>query len=106
MVDRTILVVAGKRMPVPRLFKRLLQVAIAVALTAAVFFIMIVGNGFLVGRATTLQAGYNVWLAFIRRPDILTTMVLTAFVSVLFVYWQRNQEQRSGGSSRASSLSS
>jgi hypothetical protein len=97
MVERTTLVVAGKRLPVPRLIKRLLQVAIAVALTAGVFFVVIVGNGFLVGRGTTLQAGYNAWLAFVRRPDILTTMVLTAFVTVLFVYWQRNQEQRSGG---------
>jgi hypothetical protein len=106
MVETTGLVVAGKRFPVPRLLKRLLQVAIAVALTAGVFFVMIVGNGFLVGRGTTLQAGYNVWLAFIRRPDILTTMVLTAFITVLFVYWQRNQERKVGGSSRPSSLSS
>jgi hypothetical protein len=106
MVETTGLVVAGKRMPVPRLFKRLLQVAIAVALTAAVFFAMIVGNGLLVGRATTLQASYGVWLTFIKRPDILTTMVLTAFVTVLFVYWQRNQERKAGGSSRSSGLSS
>jgi hypothetical protein len=40
-------------------------------------------------------------LAFIKRPDILSTMVLTAFVTVLLVYWQRNQERRSGGSSRS-----
>jgi Ni,Fe-hydrogenase I cytochrome b subunit len=105
-METTGLVVAGKKLPVPRLLKRLLQVAIAVALTAGVFFVMIVGNGFLVGRGSTLQAGYNVWLAFIRRPDILTTMVLTAFITVLFVYWQRNQERRAGGSSRPSSLSS
>lgn len=100
MADTTILAVAGKRVPVPRLFKRLLQVAIAVALTAGVFFVVIVGNGFLVGRVTSLQVGVSTWLAFIRRPDILTTMVLTAFVTVLFVYWQRNQEGRVGGSSR------
>jgi hypothetical protein len=49
-----------------------------------------------------LQAGINVWLAFIRRPDILTTMVLTAFVTVLFVYWQRERERRAGGSTRPS----
>jgi hypothetical protein len=102
MADRTTLVVAGKRMSVPRLLKRLLQVAIAVALTAGVQFLMIAGNGFLVGRATSFQAGYAAWLAFIRRPDILTTMVLTAFVSVLFVYWQRGQESKAGGSSRPS----
>ncbi len=106
MVETTVLVVAGKKVSVPRLFKRLLQVAMAVVLTAGVFFVVIVGNGFLVGRATSFQVGVNTWLAFIKRPDILTTMVLTAFVTVLFVYWQRNQERRAGGSSRPSSLSS
>lgn len=102
MVETTSLVVAGKKLSVPRLIKRVLQAAMAVALTAGVFFVVIVGNGFLVGRATSLQAGVNAWLAFIKRSDILTTMVLTAFVTVLFVYWQRNQERRAGGSSRPS----
>ena len=36
MVETTTLVVAGRKMSVPRLFKRILQVALAVALTAAV----------------------------------------------------------------------
>ena len=30
-------------------------------------------------------------------------MILTAFVTVLFVYWQRNQERRAGGSGRTQS---
>lgn len=102
MVETTILVVAGKKLPMPRFFKRVLQVTIAVGLTAGVFFVMIVGNGFLLGRGTTLQAGLNIWLTFIKRPDILTTMVLTAFVTVLFVYWQRNQERRAGAANRPS----
>jgi hypothetical protein len=103
MVETTQLVVGGKKMFVPRLLKRLLQIAIAVAITSAIFFLVIVGNGFLApaGRVTTLQAGYNQWLAFIRRPEILTTMVLTAIVTVLLVYWQRDKERR-GGSSRPS----
>ena len=66
------------------------------ALTAAVFLAVIVGNGLLVGRQASLQAGINLWLAFIKRPDILATMFLTALVTVLFVYWQRNQERRAG----------
>lgn len=103
MVETTLLVVAGKKLSVPRLIKRTLQVAVAVALTAGVLFVVIVGNGFLVGKAASFQAGINVWLAFIKRPDILSTMVLTAFVTVLFVYWQREQERRVGGSSRSTS---
>jgi hypothetical protein len=103
MVETTILVVSGKKLTVPRVLKRTLQIAIAVGLTAAVFLVVIVGNGVLVGRQTSLQAGINVGLAFIKRPDILATMVLTAFVTVLFVYWQRNQERRAGGSGRTQS---
>jgi hypothetical protein len=101
MSETTQLVMAGKKMSVPRLLKRLVQVALAVALTAGVFFVVIAGNGFLTGR-TTFQAGYQAWLAFVRRPDILTTMVLTAVVTVLMVYWQRDRERKTGGSSRPS----
>ena len=100
MVETTVLVVSGKKLTVPRILKRSLQIAVAVALTAAVFLVVIVGNGLLVGRQTSLQAGVNVWLAFIKRPDIYTTILLTAVVTVLFVYWQRNQERRAGGSGR------
>jgi hypothetical protein len=96
MLETTLLVVSGKKLTVPRLLKRILQVAIAVALTAAVFLVVIVGNGLLVGRQASLQAGIDLWLAFIKRPDILATMFLTALVTVLFIYWQRNQERRAG----------
>ena len=50
MVETTILVVSGKKLTVPRILKRSLQIASAVALTAAVFLVVIVGNGLLVGR--------------------------------------------------------
>ena len=101
MAETTMLVMAGRKMSVTRLFKRLVQMALAVALTAGVFFVVIAGNGYLTGRAT-FQAGFNAWLAFVQRTDILTTMVLTAAVTVLLVYWQRDQERRPGGSSRPS----
>ena len=103
MVETTLLVVSGKKLAVPRILKRLLQITIAVGLTAAVFLVVIVGNGLVVGRQASLQAGLNVWLAFIKRPDILATMILTAFVTVIFVYWQRNQECKAGGPSRMQS---
>jgi ABC-type sulfate transport system permease subunit len=97
MVDRTILALpAGKKVTVPRLFKRALQVALAVALTSGVFLVMIVGNGMIAGRNASLQTGMNAWLAFIKRPDILPTITLTALVTVLVVYWMRNHERRGG----------
>jgi hypothetical protein len=94
MVDTTQLVVAGNKMSVPRLLKRLLQIGAAVALTSGVLLLVIVGNGFLLGRGTTLQGGINAWLAFVKRTDILTTMVLTAVVTVFLVYWQRDKERK------------
>jgi branched-subunit amino acid transport protein len=94
MADKTILVVPGnKKVSVPRLLKRTLQVAAAVALTALVALAIVVGNGFLQPHGRPQQA-WDVWLAFIYRTDILTTMVLTAVVTVLFVYWQRDQERK------------
>jgi hypothetical protein len=69
-----------------------LQIAAAVALTAGVALAILVGNGLLVPRGHLLQ-GWDVWLAFINRTDILAPMVLTALVTVLFVYWQRDHER-------------
>ncbi len=100
MIERTQLVMAGKKAMVPRLFKRTLQIALAVALTAGVLLIVIVGNGLLVGKGPSFWSSWNLWLSFIQRPDILSTMILTAAVAVLFVYWQRNQERKAGGAAR------
>jgi hypothetical protein len=93
MSDKTILVVPGKRLSVPRVFKRTLQIAIAVALTSVVALLILVGNNLLVPRGRLLQ-GWEIWLTFINRTDILATMVLTALVTVWFVYWQRDQERK------------
>lgn len=100
MIERTMLVAAGKKAMVPRLFKRAVQIAASVALTAAVLLVVIVGNGFLVGKAPSFKTGWNLWLSFIQRPDILSTMFLTAMVAVAFLYWQRNQERKAGAASR------
>jgi hypothetical protein len=95
MVERTVLALpAGRKVAVPRLLKRLVQVTLAVALTAGVFLIVIVSNGMLIGRGASLLGGYAAWLAFIKRPDILATMTLTAIVTVLLVYWQRDRERK------------
>ena len=93
MSNKTILVVPGKKLSVPRVFKRTLQIAIAVALTSVVALLILVGNNLLVPRGRLLQ-GWEIWLTFINRTDILATMVLTALVTVSFVYWQRNHERK------------
>jgi hypothetical protein len=52
-----------------------------------------VSNGFLTTRGRVLQ-GWDAWIGFINRPDILATMILTSIVTVLFVYWHRDQERK------------
>jgi branched-subunit amino acid transport protein len=93
MSDKTMLVMPGKTLSVPRLFKRLLQVATSVVLTAIVALALMLGSGLLQARGSLAQA-FSVWLAFINRSDIQATMVLTALVTVAFVYWQREKEGR------------
>ena len=102
MMETTSLVVAGRKVWVPRLIKRLLQIAIVLCLTGAVLFVIMVSNGMLSGRQPSLQAGVTMWLTFVKRPEIQLTAIITAIVAVLFVYWQRNQERKVGGSGRAS----
>lgn len=91
--EKTVLVVPGKRLTVPRVVKRSVQVALAVALTAAVVLAVVVGNGLLVAKGST-QSHVYLWLAFVKRPDILATMILTATVTIALVYWQRKIEKR------------
>ncbi len=93
MADKTVLVVPGKKLSVPRVVKRSLQVAASVLLTAGLVLAIVVSNGFLTTRGRLLQ-GWDAWLGFINRPDILSTMILTSIVTVLFVYWHRDQERK------------
>jgi hypothetical protein len=92
MADKTMLVMAGKKMPVAKAIKRTVQVACAVGITAVVALALMLSSGLLQAKGSYLQA-WSIWLSFINRPDIQATMVLTALVTVLFVYWQRDQER-------------
>ena len=92
-METTVLVVAGKKLKVPRLLKRALQVAVSVGLTLLVVLVILVGDGLLAGKASSLQTAIAAWLGFVKRPDMLAIMSLTALVTVLFVYWQRDQER-------------
>ena len=89
---KTMLVMPGRKFTVTRLVKRAAQIGAGAALSAAVICLVMVVNGLLSGRGTAMQ-WVNVWLAFIKRGDILATMLLTAMTTVLFVYWQRDKER-------------
>lgn len=75
------------------LLRKLIDVLIAIALTIAVVFVIVVSNGFLMGRGNSL-VGFKMWLTFIARPDILGTMVLTALVSAAYSLWQHGRRPR------------
>lgn len=74
----------------PLIVRNVLDVLIAVAMTAAVAFVIVVSSHFLVARGSSLQ-GILAWLTFIRRPDIIGTMMLTALVTFGYVFWQRHR---------------
>ncbi len=93
MAEKTTLVLPGNRFSVPKFFKRIVQVTLAVALTSLVALAVIGGNAMLTDKKGRMFKGVDQWLAFINRPDIIATMVLTAFVTVMLVYWQRDQER-------------
>lgn len=61
----------------------------AVALTAAVFFVIVFANSLLMSRGSYAH-GFNLWLTFIQRGDILGTMVLTAFVTMAYMFWKHS----------------
>ena len=72
------------------LMHRALDVAIAAALTAAVVFVIVAINSFLMTRRGSWP-GFRLWYAFISRPDILGTMILTALVTIAYVMWQQGR---------------
>ena len=93
MADKTTLHVPGRKLLVPKALKRTVQASTALLLTAAIALAVVVANGLLLSRGTAWQA-MNTWLLFVKRTDIQATAVLTAFVTVMFVYWQRDRERR------------
>lgn len=93
MVDKTVLVLPGKRLSVYRPFKRTLQVFASMGLTALTALVIVVTNGMLTTKSDTTK-GFDQWLSFVQRPDIMATAALTAIVTVFFVYWQRGTERK------------
>lgn len=89
MSDRTQLAIGRNSISVPRLTKRAVEAAMGTALTSSVALVILVLNNVLTGRGGWMN-GFQVWLSFMRQPAILGTMILTAFVTSLFLAWQRD----------------
>ena len=93
MSDRTMMFIGKNNLSVPRYVKRAAQTVIAMAITAALVLALVLGNSILIPHGGWSQ-GVNTWLAFIRRSDILGIMALTAFVTMMYLSWERNRERR------------
>lgn len=63
------------------LLKRLTDLAIILAVSAAIAFIIIASGNSLVAK-TTLARSYAMWWSFITRPDIVVTTVLAVIVTM------------------------
>jgi hypothetical protein len=75
------------------LMRKGLDVVIAIGLTAAAVFVIVVSNSFLMARGSSWQ-GLKLWYAFVMRPDILGMMVLTAVVTVVYFAWAQGRRPR------------
>ena len=77
----------------PPVMRKLVDVAAAIGLTAAVVFVIIFTNSFLTARGGSVH-GFSAWMTFIQRTDILGTMILTAFVTIGYIMWQQGHRPR------------
>ena len=74
----------------PPVMQRVFDVAIAIALTAAVVFVIVAGNNLLMPRGG-VAAGFKAWYAFMARPEIISMMILTALVTFAYMFWQQRR---------------
>jgi ABC-type sulfate transport system permease subunit len=91
--DRTMISVGKSSISMPRILKRLLETAIASGLTALVSLFIIIVNSMLTAKGGFAQ-GFEIWSAFVRRPDIVATIALTAIVALSYYHWQSRQDRR------------
>lgn len=93
MSDRTMLAVGQNKLSVPKFAKRAVEASVVIALTIAVALAIIVSNSVLMPRGSASQ-GFNIWLSFVKRTDVVGTIALTALVAAIYLSWVRSRERR------------
>lgn len=78
-------------MPIQPLLKRLTDIAIILAVSAVIAFVIIASGNSLAAKAT-LAKSYGIWIAFVTRPDIIVTSILAVIVTMAV----HNYNQTSG----------
>ncbi|MBR2536798.1 MAG: hypothetical protein IKE66_12075 [Hyphomicrobium sp.] len=89
MTDRTQLAIGRQMFSVPRVTKRAVEVAVTTGLTGLAALVILGLNNVLTARSG-FTGGLELWLQFIRRSDILGTIILTAIVCVAYLRWTRD----------------
>jgi hypothetical protein len=95
MSDRTQFAIGRNMISVPRFTKRAAEVAVITGLTCLAALMILGLNNVLTARSG-FTGGFELWMQFIRRSDILGTMILTAIVAVGYVNWLRNNANNGG----------
>lgn len=80
-------------MPMTPLVRRLSDVALILAVSAGIAFAIILSANSLISKAG-LWHSYNVWLAFVRRPDIVVTTLLTVAVTMGVATYQQGRGRK------------
>lgn len=93
MSDRTQLAIGRTMISVPKLTKRVIEVAAVTGLTGLAALLILGLNNVLTARSG-LTGGFDLWMSFIRRSDILGTMILTGIVAVAYLNWQKDGANR------------
>ncbi len=68
-------------MPITPLLKRATDIAIILAVSAVISFMIIAGANSLVAKVGFWKS-YQVWVTFVTRPDIIVTSVLAIIVTM------------------------
>ncbi len=75
------------------LLKRLTDLAIILAVSAAIAFVIIASGNSLVAK-TTLARSYAMWLSFVTRPDIVVTTILAVIVTMAVGHYNSGSGRR------------
>ena len=80
-------------MPMTPLVKRLIDIAIILAASSGIAFLIIAGANSLVAKIGIWRS-YYIWLSFISRSDIVVTTLLTMAVTMAVIAYDRGKVRR------------
>ena len=80
-------------MPMTPLLRRLTDIAIILAASSSIAFLIIACANSLVAKIGIWKS-YSMWLAFVSRPDIVVTTLLTIAVTMSVLAYNQGKVRR------------